>query len=150
MLTLLKGKEAPEFSRIEGWLNSQPLTMAELRGKVVMLDFWTFDCINCQHTLPHVKQLHSKYSGEKFVLIGVHTPEFEFEKKRENVEDAVNRFGIKYPVALDSENETWKLYGNQYWPRQTLVDMSGRVRWEHVGEGGYEEMDEMVQELLKG
>lgn len=149
MLTLLKGKEAPEFSQIEGWLNSQPLTMAKLRGKVVMLDFWTFDCFNCQHALPHVRQLNAKYSGEKFVLVGVHTPEFEFERKRENVEDAVKRFGITYPVALDNENATWKLYGNQYWPRQTLVDVSGKVRWEHVGEGDYEEIDEMVQELLK-
>lgn len=150
MQALLTGKQAPEFSRIEGWLNSQPLTMAKLKGKVVMLDFWTFDCINCQHTLPHVRELNTKYSGEKFVLIGVHTPEFEFERKRENVEHAVRRFGIKYPVALDSENATWKLYGNQYWPRQTLVDVSGKVRWEHIGEGDYEEIDEMVQELLKG
>ena len=123
--------------------------MSELSGKVVMLDFWTFGCINCQHTLPHVKQLHAKYSSEKFVLVGVHTPEFEYEKNQRNVEDALKRFGIKYPVALDNDNATWKLYGNQYWPRQTLVDASGKVRWEHVGEGDYEEMDEMVQELLK-
>ena len=150
MLTLLKGKDAPEFSRIEGWLNSQPLTMAKLKGKVVMLDFWTFDCINCQHALPHVRQLNAKYSGEKFVLVGVHTPEFDFERNRDNIEDAVKRFGITYPVALDNENATWKLYGNEYWPRQTLVDVSGKVRWEHVGEGDYEEIDEMVQELLKG
>lgn len=149
MLALLTGKQAPEFSQIQGWLNSQPLTIAKLKGKAVMLDFWTFGCINRQNTLPYVKELQAKYSGERFVLIGVHTPEFEYEKNQKNVEDAVKRFGIKYPVALDNENATWKLYGNQFWPRQTLIDASGKVRWEHVGEGDYEEMDRMVQELLK-
>lgn len=87
-----------------------------------MLDFWTFDCANCIRTLPHIRELHANYAGNNFVLVGVHTPEFDFEKIPKNVADAVKRFRIEYPVAIDNENVTWKLYGNQYWPRQTLVD----------------------------
>ena len=123
--------------------------MAGLRGRVVLLDFWTFSCVNCVRTLPHMKQLHMMHSGQKFVLVGVHTPEFEFEKKPENVADAVKRFRIEYPVAIDSDNATWQLYGNQYWPRQTLVDAEGRIRWEHAGEGDYDKMEEKIRELLK-
>jgi thiol-disulfide isomerase/thioredoxin len=130
-------------------LNSQPLTLQGLRGKVVLLDFWTLDCANCIQTLPHIRQLHAKYSGPRFILIGVHTPEFEFEKDLDNVASAVKRFRIEYPVAIDNENATWKLYGNQYWPRQTLVDARGRVRWEHAGEGDYEEMEKQIRALLK-
>ena len=121
--TSLTGNEAPEFSRLHGWLNSQPLTNQGLRGKVVLLDFWTFDCVNCIRTLPHTRQLHTKYAGDRFVLVGVHTPEFDFERDPENLANAVKRFGIEYPVAIDNENATWKLFGNQYWPRQTLVDV---------------------------
>lgn len=145
----LTGHEAPEFSRIQAWINSPPLTMSGLRGKVVLLDFWTFDCINCIRTLPHVRQLYEKFRGDKFVLVGVHTPEYDFEKVPENVKDAVKRFRLEYPVAIDNENATWILYGNQFWPRQTLVDVTGRVRWEHAGEGDYEEMEERVRDLLK-
>lgn len=123
--------------------------MSGLRGKVVLLDFWTFDCINCIRTLPHVRQLYEKFRGDKFVLVGVHTPEYDFEKVPENVKDAVKRFRLEYPVAIDNENATWILYGNQFWPRQTLVDVTGRVRWEHAGEGDYEEMEERVRDLLK-
>ncbi len=96
-----------------------------------------------------MKQLNEQYSGEEFVLIGVHTPEFEFEKVPENVADAVKRFGITYPVAIDSENATWKLYGNQYWPRQTLIDAKGRIRWEHAGEGDYDKMEDQIRLLLR-
>ena len=145
----LEGSEAPEFSHLQGWLNSPPLTMSGLKGRVVLLDFWTYSCVNCVRTLPQVKQLHMRYSGDRFVLVGVHTPEFDFERLPENVADAVKRFGIEYPVALDSENVTWKLYGNQYWPRQTLVDANGRVRWEHAGEGDYDKMENQIRELLK-
>jgi thiol-disulfide isomerase/thioredoxin len=123
--------------------------MNGLRGKVVFLDFWTFGCINCVHTLPHVKQLHVKYASDKFVLIGVHTPEFDFERVPANVAEAVKRFRIEYPIAIDNENVTWKLYGNQYWPRQTLIDAKGRVRWEHAGEGAYDEIEHQIRELLK-
>jgi thiol-disulfide isomerase/thioredoxin len=145
----LVGNQAPEFSRLRGWLNTPPLTMGGLKGKIVLLDFWTFSCVNCVRTLPHMKQLHMMYGGDRFVLVGVHTPEFEFEKLPENVADAVKRFRIEYPVAIDSENVTWKLYGNQYWPRQTLIDASGRVRWEHAGEGDYDKMENQIRELLK-
>lgn len=123
--------------------------MDKLRGKVVLLDFWTYSCVNCIRTLPHMKQLNEQYSGEDFVLIGVHTPEFEFEKVPQNVADAVKRFGITYPVAIDSENATWKLYGNQYWPRQTLIDAKGRIRWEHAGEGDYDKMGGQIRLLLR-
>ena len=115
----------------------------------MLLDFWTFSCVNCVRTLPHMKQLHMMYASDRFVLVGVHTPEFEFEKVPENVADAVNRFRIEYPVAIDSENATWKRYGNQYWPKQTLVDAKGRVRWEHAGEGDYDVMENKIRELLK-
>jgi len=145
----LTGNQAPEFSQIQGWLNTQPLTLEGLKGKVVLLEFWAFNCVNCIRTLPHMSWLRRMYAGDRFVLIGVHTPEFEFEKDPDNVASAVKRFRIEYPVAIDNENATWKLYGNQYWPRQTLVDARGRVRWEHAGEGDYEKLQEEIRALLK-
>ncbi len=145
----LTGKPAPELSNLRGWINTSPLTMEGLKGKVVLLDFWTYSCVNCVRSLPHMKLLHKEYAGDAFVLIGVHTPEFEFEKPPENVASAVKRFGIGYPVAIDSENTTWKLYGNQYWPRQTVVDSKGTVRWEHAGEGDYDKMEDRIRDLLK-
>jgi thiol-disulfide isomerase/thioredoxin len=123
--------------------------MEGLKGKVVLLDFWTYSCVNCVRSLPHIKLLYKEYPEDMFVLIGVHTPEFEFEKLPENVASAVKRFGIGYPVAIDSENTTWKLYGNQYWPRQTLIDSKGIVRWEHAGEGDYDKMEDRIRDLLK-
>ncbi len=139
---------APELEGIDGWINSQPLSLRALRGKVVFLDFWTFGCVNCQRTLPAMKGLHSKFSGGGLVVIGVHTPEFPHERKRENVERAVALARLTYPIALDSENTTWKLYGNRYWPRQTLIDSKGMIRYEHVGEGDYDEIEAKVVELL--
>jgi thiol-disulfide isomerase/thioredoxin len=133
---------------IDGWINSEPLSLSGLRGKVVFLDFWTYGCVNCQRTLPWVRYLHSKYSGSGLVVVGVHTPEFPYERKRENVERAVTSAGLEFPVALDSKNTTWKLYGNHYWPRQALVDAGGKVRYDHVGEGDYEELEAKVVELL--
>ena len=140
--------QAPELQGITGWINSEPLTMRGLRGRVVFLDFWTYGCWNCQNTLPAMKRLHSKYASDGLVIIGVHTPEFPYERKRENVERAVAAAGLEYPIALDSENRTWKLYGNHYWPRQTLVDANGEVAFEHAGEGGYEGIEAKVVELL--
>ena len=142
-------KTAPEFSGLKGWLNSPPLTLANLRGKAILLDFWTYSCVNCIRTLPHMRHIHEQYSGDSFIIIGVHTPEFQFEKIPENVADAVKRFDIQYPVAIDSDNVTWKLYGNQYWPRQTLLDAKGRIRWEHAGEGDYETMEDQIRSLLR-
>lgn len=145
----LTGKEARDFTNLRGWVNTSPLTIESLKGKVVLLDFWTYSCVNCIRTLPHMRTLYERYGKDPFVLVGVHTPEFEFEKDPANVESAVKRFGIKYPVAIDSENTTWKLYGNQFWPRQTLIDANGIVRWEHAGEGDYDKMERMIQNLLK-
>lgn len=145
----LTGKRARDFTNLRGWINTSPLKMEDLKGRVVLLDFWTYSCVNCIRTLPHMRTLHDRYGNDPFILVGVHTPEFEFEKDPENVAAAVKRFGIKYPVAIDSENTTWKLYGNQYWPRQTLIDAKGIVRWEHAGEGDYDKMERMVQNLLK-
>lgn len=141
-------KLAPEFKDIAGWINSDPLSVTGLKGKVVFLDFWTYGCINCQRTLPSMRELHSKYRESGLVIVGVHTPEFQYERRRENVESAVSAAGLEYPIAMDSRNSTWKLYGNHYWPRQTLIDADGRIRYEHVGEGGYEEIESNIQELL--
>ncbi len=141
-------KIAPEFVSISGWINSEPLSLQGLGGNVVFLDFWTYGCTNCQRTLPSMKELHSKYSGDGLVVVGVHTPEFPYERNRENVERAVKAAGLTYPIALDSENMTWKLYGNHYWPRQTLIDAEGVVRYEHVGEGDYDEIEAKVVGLL--
>jgi thiol-disulfide isomerase/thioredoxin len=144
----LPRREAPEFQGIEGWINSQPLSLHELRGRVVFLDFWTYGCINCSRTLPYVKELHSRYSGDGLVVVGVHTPEFPYERNRANIERAVASAGLEYPIALDGNNVTWRLYGNHYWPRQTLIDAKGEVRYEHVGEGDYEEIEAKIVELL--
>ena len=141
-------KTAPEFEGISGWINSETLSLRDLRGKVVFLDFWTYGCINCQRTLPSMKELHSKYSGSGLVVLGVHTPEFPYERKRENLERAVVSAGLTYPIALDNENMTWRLYGGHYWPRQTLIDANGKIRYEHVGEGDYDEIEMKVAELL--
>jgi thiol-disulfide isomerase/thioredoxin len=140
---------APELQGISGWINSEPLTLNGLRGKVVFLDFWTYGCVNCQNTLPEMKKLHAKYGNEGLVIIGVHTPEFPYERKRENVERAVALAGLTYPIALDTSNSTWKLYGNHYWPRQTIIDANGEVAYEHVGEGSYTEIEAKVAELLE-
>ena len=144
----LLGRPAPGFHDFSGWLNSLPLSLVGLRGRVVFLDFWTYGCVNCQRTDPHMKVLHARYSGRGLVIVGVHTPEFPYERKRENVERAVRAAGLDYPIALDGDNATWKLYGNRYWPRQTIIDAAGAVAYEHVGEGGYDGIEAKVVELL--
>ncbi|MDO8633922.1 MAG: redoxin domain-containing protein [archaeon] len=140
---------APEIIGIKGWINSEPLTLSALRGKIVLVDFWTYSCINCIRTLPYLKQWHEKYSNTGFVLIGVHSPEFDFEKKLENVQKAVDEFGIAYPIALDSDMETWKNYKNHFWPAKYLIDADGKIRYTHFGEGNYEETEQKIQELLE-
>jgi len=139
---------APEFAAIDGWLNSEPLTMESLRGKVVLVDFWTYDCINCARTLPWVTRWHDRYAAQGLVVVGVHTPEFAAERDPANVRAAVERFGIRYPVARDTTYGTWKAWGNQYWPAQYLVDRRGRIALTHAGEGGYEEMERAIRTLL--
>jgi thiol-disulfide isomerase/thioredoxin len=141
---------APEFAGIGHWLNSEPLTMAKLRGKVVLVDFWTYGCYNCVNTLPYVKALQQKYGKDAFTVIGVHTPEFPYEKSTANVEAAIRKHGITYPVAQDNNFTTWKAYGNQYWPAQYIVDKSGKIVYAHAGEGQYDAIEKTIQELLKG
>jgi thiol-disulfide isomerase/thioredoxin len=130
------------------WLNSPPLTSKDLRGKVVLVEFWTYDCINCQHTLPYVKAWSAKYRQDGLLVIGVHTPEFAFEKDKGNVERAVRDLGITYPVVMDNQYEIWNAYKNRYWPAQYLMDAQGRLRHQHFGEGAYQETENMIQTLL--
>lgn len=139
---------APEFPQGLIWLNSEPLTIAGPKGQVVLIDFWTYSCINCLRTLPYLKAWHKKYSSEGLVIVGVHTPEFEFEKNRSNVERAVSDLGIEYAVVLDSDYRIWNLYSNHWWPRKFLVNPSGRIVHDHIGEGGYRETEEKIQEEI--
>jgi thiol-disulfide isomerase/thioredoxin len=142
--------KAPEFAGIEKWLNSEPLTVSGLRGKVVLVDFWTYTCINCVRTLPHVRQWYDKYRDKGLVVVGVHTPEYPFEKSTPNVEAALKRFDIRYPVAQDNSYSTWDAYRNQYWPALYLIDASGKIVYTHFGEGRYEETEAAIQKLLAG
>ena len=139
---------APEFTGIERWLNSQALTMQGLRGRVVMVDFWTFACINCQRTMPHVNAWAERYTAQGLTIVGVHTPEFPFERPADNVIAAMKRQGIKHPVAQDNRYATWKAYANQYWPATYLVDAAGRIRYKHFGEGEYERTESVIRALL--
>ena len=139
---------ALEFTGISGWINSEPLRMADLRGKVVLIDFWTFTCINCIRTFPHLKEWHAKYADKGLVVVGVHSPEFLFETVRSNVEQAVYDFGIEYPVAQDNLLNTWQVFGNRSWPGKFLVDKNGVIRFQHFGEGQYAETERRIRELL--
>jgi thiol-disulfide isomerase/thioredoxin len=139
---------APNFTGIDHWFNSAPLSISDLRGKVVLVDFWTYGCYNCVNTLPHVTRLYDVYKDKGFVVIGVHTPEFPFEKSAGNVEAALKRHSIRYPVAQDNEFATWNAYRNQYWPAQYIVDQNGKIVFEHAGEGQYDEIERVVRKLL--
>lgn len=140
---------APEFTGITKWLNTEkPLTMADLKGKVVLVDFWTYTCINCIRTLPYVTSWYDKYKDKGFVVIGVHTPEFAFEKDTNNVLGAIKQYNIHYPVAQDNDYATWKAFDNHYWPAEYLIDAKGVVRRTHFGEGEYDKMEEAIQKLL--
>jgi len=139
---------APEFTAIEEWINSRPLTMAALRGKVVLLDFWTYSCINCLRTLPHIRAWYDEYRDDGLVIVGVHTPEFAFEREEDNVRRAVRDQRIEYPVALDNEYGTWQAFQNRYWPAKYFVDRRGRLRYVHFGEGDYEESERVIRTLL--
>jgi cytochrome c biogenesis protein CcdA/thiol-disulfide isomerase/thioredoxin len=141
---------APDFVGIDKWLNtSQPLTITSLKGKVVLVDFWTYSCINCLRTLPHTTAWYDKYRQDGFVVVGVHTPEFEFEHDTNNVLNAIKTYNIHYPVAQDNEYATWNNYNNQYWPAQYLIDASGNIRRTDFGEGNYDQMELAIQTLLK-
>ena len=145
----LKYPRAPDFVGIERWINSEPLKIEQLRGKVVLVDFWTYTCINCIRTLPYIKEWDKKYRDKGLVIVGVHTPEFEFEKKYENVLKAVNEYQLKYAVAQDNNYATWSVYQNRYWPHKFLIDIDGYIRYDHIGEGNYDETEKMIQSLLK-
>ena len=122
--------------------------MRELQGKVVLLDIWTYSCINCQRTLPYVNQWYSSYKDQGLEIVGLHTPEFAFEKVQANVQKAVNNFNIKYPVVLDNDYSTWNAYGNRFWPRKYLIDIDGYIVYDHIGEGGYKETEQAIQKAL--
>jgi thiol-disulfide isomerase/thioredoxin len=144
-------QKAPEFAQIAGYINTPsnaPLTLASLKGKVVLVDFWTYSCINCIRTLPHLNDWYQRYADKGFVIVGVHSPEFEFEKNYDNVKAAVQKLGIKFPVILDSNHGTWNAYGNMYWPRDYLVDTQGYIRHDHIGEGDYNTTESAIQSLL--
>lgn len=139
---------APEFAGIGAWLNSPPLTLQQLKGKVVLVDFWTYSCINCVRTLPHITAWDRKYREQGLVIVGVHSPEFEFEKKLDNVKAAIAKHGIRYPVAIDNAFATWDRYHNRFWPAHYLIDREGQVVYTHYGEGRYDVMENNIRYLL--
>ena len=139
---------APQLTGLTNWINSKPLTLRQLRGKVVLIDFWTYSCINCLRTLPHVKAWYQTYHDKGLVVIGVHTPEFAFEHVPGNVRGAVRRLGITYPVALDNDYGTWNAFQNQYWPAKYLIDRRGHLRYYHFGEGSYDTTEARIRTLL--
>ncbi len=142
--------EAPELTGLENWINSDPIeSMGELRGKVVLIDFWTYSCINCIRTLPYLQSWHEKYQDDGLVIIGVHAPEFQFEKKFENVQKAVKDFSLTYAVVQDNDFKLWRAYANRYWPAKYLIDQEGIVRYVHFGEGEYKESEEAIVSLLQ-
>ena len=144
------GPAAPELRGGSAWINSEPLTLAELgsQGKVVLIDFWTYGCYNCRNTLPYVKQWWEKYKDQGLVIVGVHTPEFASEHVLENVQGAVEREGIGWPVVQDNKYVIWRAYGNRYWPRFYLVDERGQIIYDHIGEGAYDQTERQIQAAL--
>ena len=139
----------PELTGATGWLNSKPLTPAALRGKVVVIDFWTYSCINCLHALPYINAWYQHYKDSGLVIIGVHSPEFAFEKDSANVRKAVEKFGIRYPVALDSNHAIWNAFNNRYWPAHYFIDADGEIRGHHYGEGKYARSERNIRKLLE-
>ncbi|HEX9074682.1 MAG TPA: redoxin domain-containing protein [Anaerolineae bacterium] len=144
----LRGPVAPDISS-DVWLNSAPLKPADLHGKVVLVDFWTFDCINCRNTIPQLRNWYQKYRDQGFVIVGVHSPEFSYEHDVENVKQAIQELKIPYPVALDNDFKTWNSYRVYAWPTWFIVDKRGAVRFSHVGEGAYDESEQAIMALLK-
>jgi thiol-disulfide isomerase/thioredoxin len=139
----------PGFDGATGWLNSKPLTPEALRGKVVLVDFWTYTCINWLRTLGYVRAWHERYEGQGLVVVGVHTPEFPFEHDADNVRSSAQDLNVEYPIALDADYAVWRAFSNNYWPAVYIADAEGRIRHNHFGEGGYEECEMVVQMLLR-
>lgn len=148
LLAAHKAPPAPDFAK-GTWINSERLTLGDLRGRVVLVDFWTFGCYNCRNTLPALKQLHDAYADKGLTIVGVHTPESGHEKKVENVREQVAALGLHYAVVTDNDFETWNAYGVEAWPTAVVLDKRGRVRWTHVGEGAYGEQERVVRQLLE-
>jgi thiol-disulfide isomerase/thioredoxin len=138
----------PSLAGAVSWLNSAPLMPEALRGKVVLIDFWTYSCINCLRALPYITTWYEKYKGNGLVVLGIHSPEFAFEKNESNVKRAVRDLGIKYPVALDNNYAIWQSFNNQYWPAHYFIDAKGQIRGHHFGEGNYDESEELIRQLL--
>jgi thiol-disulfide isomerase/thioredoxin len=138
----------PEFQGISQWLNSQPLSIASLKGKVVLVQFWTFSCINCQRTLPYIVKWHQRYAAQGLKVIGVHTPEFAFERDPNNVKKALQQYQITYPVPMDNGFKTWRAYSNRYWPNLYLADRQGVLQYSHAGEGAYDTTEQRIRQLL--
>jgi thiol-disulfide isomerase/thioredoxin len=141
-------KILPEFQGISQWLNSSPLSTSDLKGSVVLLQFWTFGCINCQRTLPYITRWHQQYVDQGLKVIGVHTPEFAFEKDINNVKQALKKHKINYAVPIDNQFQTWNAYKNEYWPHLFLADRQGVIRYDYIGEGAYAETEQMIRQLL--
>lgn len=139
----------PEFNGISEWLNSTPLSIAKLRGNVILIQFWTFACINCQRTLPYITKWHQEYQSQGLKVIGIHTPEFAFERDINNIKRALKQHQINYPVPVDNEYKTWNAYNNQYWPHLFLADRQGVIRYDHIGEGAYDRTEETIRQLLR-
>ncbi len=143
-------KMAPDLVGIAHYLNTTPEELSEkIKGKVVLYDIWTYSCINCVRTLPYITAWDEKYSEEGLLIVGIHSPEFEFEKDPENVKMAIDKHGINYPVVLDNDMETWKAFENRYWPRKYIADHEGYLRYDHIGEGGYKDTEKIIQQLLE-
>jgi len=140
---------APNFMGISAWINSAPLSLSQLKGKIVLVDFWTYSCINCIRTIPYLNAWYAKYGGDGLVVVGVHTPEFQFERDYSNVLAATKSLGIKYPVALDNNYSTWNVYGNEYWPSEYIIDQNGVIRHTQIGEGNYNATETVIRELLQ-
>jgi thiol-disulfide isomerase/thioredoxin len=141
------GSRAPEL-QAKGWINTKPLTADDLKGKVVVYDFWTYSCVNCQRTLPHLRALYDRYKGDGLVVVGIHSPEFDFEKDHDNVGRATQSLGVTWPVALDDEMDIWNAFTNRAWPAEYLTDRDGRLRAVRFGEGDYDEKENDVRTLL--
>ncbi len=142
------GRQIPEIQGIEAWLNSAPIKLSEQKGKVILLQFWTFGCINCQRTLPSIIKWHKDYASQGLLVVSIHAPELAFERSINNVKKAVQQRGITYPVAIDSNFTTWKAFDNNYWPHLFLADRQGILRYDHIGEGAYEQTEQKIRELL--
>lgn len=147
--TLFGGTHARELAKPSGYINAEKIAVSELIGKkIILIDFWTYSCINCLRTTPYLNRWYEMYGKQGLEIIGVHTPEFRFERDYGNVLAAVNRLGIKYPVVLDNDYGTWRAYGNRYWPHKYLIDINGNVVYDHIGEGGYDETESKIRALL--